>query len=43
MGIDLLKQTPQGDKRNSEFFEEYRLKIYERRLRLGLDQLLREL
>ena len=40
MGIDLLKQTPQGDKRNSEFFEEYRLKIYERRLRLGLDQLL---
>ena len=40
MGIDLLKQTPQGDTRNSEFFEEYRLKIYERRLRLGLDQLL---
>ena len=40
MGIDLLKQAPQGDKRNSEFFEEYRLKIYERRLKLGLDQLL---
>lgn len=40
MGIDLLKQPPQGDKRNSEFFEEYRLKIYERRLKLGLDQLL---
>ena len=29
-----------GDKRNSEFFEDYRLKIYERRLSLGLDQLL---
>lgn len=40
MGIDLLKQAPQGDKRNSEFFEDYRLKIYERRLSLGLDQLL---
>lgn len=40
MSIDLLKQTPQGDKRNSTFFEDYRLKIYERRLSLGLDQLI---
>ena len=40
MGTELLKQTPQGDKRNSEPYEEYRLKISERRLKLGLDQLL---
>ena len=40
MGINPATYVPQGDKRNSAFFEEYRAKIYERRLSLGLDQVL---
>lgn len=40
MGFDLLTYQHVGDKKNSEFFEEYRGKIYERRLSSGLDQLL---
>ena len=40
MNFDLLTYKHVGDKKNSEFFEEYRLKIYERRLSCGLDQLL---
>ena len=43
MGIDLLQHVPEGDKRNSAFFDEYRQKIIERRLSLGLDQLLGQL
>ena len=43
MGFDLLRYIPQGDKQNSDFFETYRRKIYERRLSLGLDQLLAKL
>lgn len=43
MGIDLLQHVPEGDKRNSAFFNEYRQKIVERRLSLGLDQLLGQL
>jgi hypothetical protein len=38
--IDPLKYTPKGDKQNSDFFNEYRLKIYERRISTGLNDLL---
>ena len=38
--MDLMNYAPRGDKKNSEFFDEYRLKIYERRKASGLDQLL---
>ena len=40
MSIDELKYQPGGDKKNSEYFEEYRLKIYERRISSGLIDLL---
>ncbi|WP_425397324.1 hypothetical protein [Aeoliella sp.] len=40
MGFDLLTYQHVGDKKNSDFFEEYRVKIYERRLSSGLDELL---
>lgn len=32
--------TPKGDKKNSDYFNEYRMKIYERRQTSGLSQLL---
>src|SRR5262245_60613047 len=38
--IDYLHYEPKGDKKNSEFFEEYKVKIYERRKQHGLDQLI---
>ncbi|MEQ8785261.1 MAG: hypothetical protein RIC55_03145 [Pirellulaceae bacterium] len=40
MAIDVLNYTPKGDKKNSEQFETYRGKIYERRRSSGLDELL---
>jgi len=40
VSIDCMQVQPQGDKHNSEFFEEYRLKIYQRRQSAGLDELL---
>ena len=40
MTIDCLSYVPQGDKKNSDFFEEYRGKIYERRRAAGLEELL---
>jgi hypothetical protein len=40
MTFDLMTYKYVGDKKNSEFFEDYRLKIYERRISCGLDQLL---
>ncbi len=40
MGFDLLTYQHVGDKKNSEFFEEYRVKVYERRLSSGLAELL---
>lgn len=40
MSFDLMTYEHVGDKKNSDFFEEYRLKIYQRRLSSGLDQLL---
>ncbi len=40
MTLDIMTVTPAGDKENSAFFNEYRLKIYERRRRSGLEDLL---
>lgn len=38
--IDPLTYPPKGDKKNSDYFNEYRVKIYERRQSSGLNQLL---
>ncbi len=38
--IDCFKYPPKGDKKNSDYFNEYRLKIYERRKTSGLDALI---
>ena len=40
MSLDLMTWEPLGDKKNSDFFNEYRLKIYERRRVSGLEDLL---
>ncbi|MCG8585907.1 MAG: hypothetical protein MI757_14465, partial [Pirellulales bacterium] len=40
MAIDPLSYTPKGDKKNSDFFNEYRIKIYERRKSSGIEDLL---
>ncbi len=40
MAIDPLTYKPKGDKENSEFFETYKVKIYERRKSSGLEDLL---
>ena len=40
MTIDPLQYKPKGDKKNSEFFETYKAKIYERRKSCGLDDML---
>ena len=37
--IDLATYEPMGDKKNSDFFEEYLPKVYERRQKAGLDQI----
>lgn len=38
--MDLMTYEPVGDKKNSDFFNEYRLKIYERRVSSGVQDLL---
>ncbi len=38
--IDPFAYTPKGDKKNSDYFDEYRMKIYERRAASGLNQLI---
>ncbi len=40
MSLDLAEFEPLGDKKNSDFFNEYRLKIYERRKTSGLEELI---
>ena len=40
MSLDITTFEPLGDKKNSDFFNEYRLKIYERRRRSGIEELL---
>ena len=37
--IDLDTYTPMGDKKNSEFFEEYLPRVYERRQKSGLEEI----
>ena len=37
--IDLATYAPMGDKKNSDFFEEYLPRVYERRQKSGLDQI----
>lgn len=37
--MDLASYSPMGDKKNSAFFDEYLPRIYERRARSGLDQI----
>ena len=37
--MDLATYTPMGDKKNSDFFEEYLPKVYERREKSGLNQI----
>ncbi|MEM8630003.1 MAG: hypothetical protein AAGF74_02085 [Pseudomonadota bacterium] len=39
MSIDIATYTPRGDKKNSEFFEQYLPMIYERRKKTGVDDL----
>ncbi|MEX0866393.1 MAG: hypothetical protein WD030_03475 [Pirellulales bacterium] len=43
MTIDELTYPPKGDKKNSAFFDEYRLRIYERRRASGLEDLLQQM
>ena len=38
--LDIFSYTPKGDKHNSDFFNEYLIKIYERRKLSGLTELL---
>lgn len=38
--INPLKYTPKGDKKNTDYFNEYRMKIYKRRQESGLSDLL---
>ena len=40
MAFDFMTYEPRGDKKNSDLFNEYRLKIYERRQQSGLMDLL---
>ena len=40
MTFDMMTYEPKGDKKNSDFFNEYRIKIYERRQSSGVDGLL---
>ncbi len=40
MSLDLAEFEPLGDKKNSDFFNKYRLKIYERRKTSGLEELI---
>jgi len=41
--INPLTYAPKGDKHNSEYFEEYRIKIFERRKQSGLEDLLSDI
>ena len=40
MSLDIMGYTPVGDKQSSDFFNEYRMKIYARRKSSGLEELL---
>ena len=38
--MDIKNYQPQGDKKNSDYFSEYLIKIYDRRTKSGLDELI---
>ena len=40
MSFDEMTYECKGDKKNSEFFETYKLKVYERRKHDGIEELL---
>ncbi len=37
--LDLATYTPMGDKKNSDFFEEYLPRVYDRRRESGLNEI----
>ena len=41
--IDLATYSPMGDKKNSDFFEEYLPKVYDRRAASGLPEMVGEM
>jgi hypothetical protein len=41
--IDLATYQPKGDKKNSDYFDEYRGKIYDRRVKTGVNDLIGEM
>ena len=41
--MDLINYTPLGDKKNSDFFNEYLPRIYQRRSGAGIDELVGEM
>ena len=41
--MDLANYTPLGDKENSDFFNDYLPRVYERRAASGLDDLVGEM
>lgn len=43
MSLDIMNYEPVGDKKSSDFFNEYRMKIYERRKSSGIEDLLSEI
>ena len=43
MSVDIMTTAPLGDKKNSDFFNEYRLKVFERRKKSGLEDLLKNI
>lgn len=43
MSLDIMEYEPVGDKKNSDFFNEYRLKIYQRRKSSGIEDLLKDI
>ncbi|SMG62743.1 hypothetical protein BMETH_127711211809, partial [methanotrophic bacterial endosymbiont of Bathymodiolus sp.] len=40
MSLPIMTYQPVGDKKNTDFFNDYRLKIYHRRKSSGIDDLL---
>ncbi|MBT3811729.1 MAG: hypothetical protein HOF98_02760, partial [Gammaproteobacteria bacterium] len=40
MSLPIMTYQPVGDKKNTDFFNDYRLKIYQRRKSSGIDDLL---
>ena len=43
MPVDYYNYTPKGDKKNSDFFSEYKEKVYQRRKQFGLDTIVKKI